>query len=382
MKRITALAAALACVLVGGVAAAPGMPAPSAPPDRAEEDIAARLKRARRDAERARARVAAFDSQAQAATAASDRALIDAARLAAEVQESEADVAAARAELAVATARSRRLDARLAQEREPLAQLLAGLGTVARRPPLMSLLQPGSIEDAVHLRAVLTAVTPQIRDRTATLRGDLETARQLEAAATRAADARLASQARLEARRKTLRALADRQLAEARRATGSADREAERAYLASQQARNLASLLRRLETDTVASAAAGTPGAATADGPIGYRPPVAGAIRRAGGAGRGAELDAGPGAQVVAPAEGRIAFAGPYRGYGTIVIVDHGDGWVSLLTGLGAPQVGVGQRVLAGSPIGLAGSGSPSIGLELRLRGRPVDTLAALRGAR
>ena len=37
---------------------------------------------------------------------------------------------------------------------------------------------------------------------------------------------------------------------------------------------------------------------------------------------------------MVAPAAGRIAYAGPFRGYGTIVIIDHGGGWTSLISGL------------------------------------------------
>ena len=53
------------------------------------------------------------------------------------------------------------------------------------------------------------------------------------------------------------------------------------------------------------------------------------------------------GAQVVAPAAGRIAFAGPYRGYGQIVIVEHAGGWTSLVTGLVRADTAVGRRCRA-----------------------------------
>ena len=52
------------------------------------------------------------------------------------------------------------------------------------------------------------------------------------------------------------------------------------------------------------------------------------------GTSNGITLAPRPGAQVVAPAAGRVAFAGPYRGYGRIVIIEHDGGWTSLVTGL------------------------------------------------
>ncbi|MEO9130293.1 MAG: peptidoglycan DD-metalloendopeptidase family protein, partial [Sphingomonas sp.] len=79
-------------------------------------------------------------------------------------------------------------------------------------------------------------------------------------------------------------------------------------------------------------------------------------------------------AQVVAPAAGRIAYAGPFRGYGSIVIIDHGGGWTSLISGLGAVSTRVGERVGQGAPIGTAGSGDdPRVTIELRRRDRAVD---------
>ena len=72
---------------------------------------------------------------------------------------------------------------------------------------------------------------------------------------------------------------------------------------------------------------------------------------------------------------GRVAFAGLYRGFGQIVIVDHGQGWTSLVTGLGQAAVSVGDTVVAGSPLGTAGPGRPVVTLELRREGQPVNPL-------
>jgi septal ring factor EnvC (AmiA/AmiB activator) len=79
------------------------------------------------------------------------------------------------------------------------------------------------------------------------------------------------------------------------------------------------------------------------------------------------------GAQIIAPRRGQIVFAGPFRGYGQIVIIDHGSGWTSLVTNMSRLTVRVGQNVGDGAPIGRAGPGSPRVIVELRRAGQPVD---------
>jgi septal ring factor EnvC (AmiA/AmiB activator) len=79
------------------------------------------------------------------------------------------------------------------------------------------------------------------------------------------------------------------------------------------------------------------------------------------------------GAQVIAPTAGRIAYAGAFRGYGHIVIVDHGGGWTTLITNLASVAVGVGDTVDQGSPLGRAATRKPTITVELRRSGQPVD---------
>jgi len=89
---------------------------------------------------------------------------------------------------------------------------------------------------------------------------------------------------------------------------------------------------------------------------------------------KGLTLETRPGAQVVAPTRGRIAYAAEYRGFGKIVIIDHGQGWTSLITNLAALDVKVGDPVAQGSPLGRADTGRrPTVTVELRRNGRPVD---------
>ena len=94
---------------------------------------------------------------------------------------------------------------------------------------------------------------------------------------------------------------------------------------------------------------------------------------------QGVTLATREGAQVVAPAAGRVAFAGRYKGYGRIAIIEHGGGWTTLVTNLAAVTPAVGDSVVQGAPLGVAGRGTPRITVELRKDGQPVDVLAAVR---
>jgi murein hydrolase activator len=102
-------------------------------------------------------------------------------------------------------------------------------------------------------------------------------------------------------------------------------------------------------------------------------------VSAAGVRSRGLTLAPLAGAQVVAPAAGRIAFAGPFRDYGAIVIIDHGGGWTSLVAGLASVSVRIGEAVGQGAPIGQAQRGeAPRVTVELRRRDRAVDMTALI----
>jgi septal ring factor EnvC (AmiA/AmiB activator) len=104
-----------------------------------------------------------------------------------------------------------------------------------------------------------------------------------------------------------------------------------------------------------------------------------GAKRASGLASTGLTLAPTRGAQVVAPARGRVAFAGPYRGFGRIVIIEHPGGWTSLVTGMEQVDVAVGDTVIGGSPMGRARGGAEGVTIELRRDGTPVNPLTYIR---
>src|SRR3546814_21007693 len=87
------------------------------------------------------------------------------------------------------------------------SRLTAALQMLSRRPPATAWVQPGSISDLVHLRAVLESVLPVIQARTAGLRSELQKSRQLRARADQARASLVASRRALADRRAQLRQL-------------------------------------------------------------------------------------------------------------------------------------------------------------------------------
>lgn len=371
------------------------------------EDARAALDAARQQQRNARARSAQLEQQAARSQEASEKAQADAAALAARVQQAEAGIDAAEARLALANSERRALDRALAQRRTPVVRLTAALQSMSRRPLALSALQSGSLRDLVYTRAVLDSTIPLVRERTSALRSELDRARELEAEAGQALADRRESEAVLAQRRRDLVALAEQERLRARQAAGGADRESQRALVLAEQAIDLDQLVGRLEAagslreqlaalpgplprpaDPTAASVSATPSpvASATEPPARYLLPVAGEITagfgEAGTSGQrqaGIVLAARPSAQVVAPGEGRVAYAGPYRGFGRIVIVEHANGWTSLVTGLATLDVAVGQDVTAGSPLGLSPRQRGEVTLELREGGQPVNPLDHLR---
>lgn len=106
-----------------------------------------------------------------------------------------------------------------------------------------------------------------------------------------------------------------------------------------------------------------------------------GQARPSGGTWRGVFFATAP-AAVSSIASGHVAYAGPLSGYGNIVVVDHGDDYVSVYSGLSSTGVSSGGSVSAGSRLGTSGSlpsGEQGLYLEIRYRRQPMNPLSWLR---
>ncbi|WP_241490653.1 murein hydrolase activator EnvC family protein [Sphingomonas sanguinis] len=366
-------------------------------------DIAAdqrRLADARVGAAAAQARAQALEKQAGAERDAAAIAQAKERAMAARVAAAEAEVTAARARVDLVAGLLEQQQARLAKAQAPLAHLLAAMQSMAARPPVAAVAQPGSIADLAHVRAVFGTISPVIAARSAAVRSELAATRRVQAQMTVAARALAATTTKLESERQALAKLeashrdraealgqvavdeSNRALALGEAARDIVDRMAERG-----EAQATAGELLALPGPVSRPLAPGVMGPAIAQGT--YRLPVKGKV--AGGFGeisdagvraRGITLATVPYAPVVAPAGGEVRYAGVFRGYGGIVIVNHGAGWTSLVTGLGGLAVKPGQRVAAGAVLGRAGRGhngvEPRVTVELRRDGRPMDIAAIL----
>lgn len=84
-------------------------------------------------------------------------------------------------------------------------------------------------------------------------------------------------------------------------------------------------------------------------------------------------------AQVIAPYDGSVIFSGPFKGYGNLIIIDHGRGYMSLLAGMDSVDTETGQMVLAGEPVGIMpDSDSAKLYMEIRKDKRPVNPVSWL----
>ncbi|GAB5348766.1 murein hydrolase activator EnvC family protein [Alteriqipengyuania sp. 357] len=373
------------------------------------QDVRAAIERAERASQRAAERGRSLEKAAAEAAQEAEKVSRQSAALAARIQETEAEIAVAQGRLSLIARQQRALDARLGERREPLIRLTGALQNFSRRPLMLSVFRPGSVRESMYLRAVLETTIPEVRGRTAALRAEIDRSNSLREQAEAVLGTLAEEEERLALRRSQLAEIENRKRLAARRRGGEADRQEERALAYAEQARDLDGLVARIDAagalrEELAAlpgpmirpaqpAEARAPGTGTptpippatrgaARSPAGLRLPVDGrtlrgfgSVDRSGAKSEGIAIRAAGGAQVVTPAPGRVAFAGPFRGYGRIVIVEHPGGWTSLVTGLARTDVTVGADLTEGAPLGVAPPAGGAIGFELRLGGRPANPL-------
>ncbi|MEG3181515.1 murein hydrolase activator EnvC family protein [Sphingomonas sp. LT1P40] len=390
MRRLSLIAAATLCLTAGGSALV------AQTPTLAEQQ--AQLQTANKAAKAAEARVRTLQAAAATERDEARRARTREAAIAASIQAAEAEIAAARARIAIVDRMLAAQRTRLAERQGPVARLIAALQSLARRPAILGIVQPGSTADIVHVRAVLATVTPIVRARTDDVRAEVARTRRLREGADLAVRSLHDGRARLENERLALVRMEGEHRLRSVGYRRDAMFESDRALALGEQARDLVDLMDNMgeaaETREALEALPGPlprPGAEGAGAPAAivrdtrtpppYRLPVSGTVvtglgelSAEGVRSRGLTLATWPGAQIVAPTGGRVIYAGKFRGYGNIVILDHGGGWTSLVAGLDRVMVRVGEQLIQGSPLGRAPPGeTPRITVELRRKGRPVD---------
>lgn len=321
----------------------------------------------------------------------------------ARVQAAESKVAEAERKLEASTAGEAAIRRSLETRRDVIAEILASLQRLGRRPPPALLVSPDDILKAIRTAMLLGSVVPELRVETEILAADLAELMALRKAIARERDLLRAEASELAGERGRLAALIDARRAAIGEAEKALEAERARARTLARQALDLKDLIARMENEVAsarraadaarkaeeerrlaalspdakpdqaragspfANAARLTPAIAFANARGLLPMPVAGEVRKTfgapdgfGGSERGLSIATRPNAIVASPADGWVAFSGPYRTYGQLLIINAGDGYYIVLAGLARIGVEVGQFVLAGEPVGSMGDATGS----------------------
>lgn len=364
---------------------------------------------------------------------------------AARVQEHEADVTASEDRLQGLKGAEAVLTAQLERRRGEMADLLAALTRLDRHPPPALAVRPDDALASIRSALLLGTLVPELQAEAAELRDRLEQLAALRDEIVTERDVLSGAEASLGKERRELQALLDQKLAVQQKFARQAESEEQRAARLSRQATDLSDLIARLESRAAERLPATRP--EPRPGPVEeparkparneetspiaqpreprqvailrppsappsmpssrrfsdarglIRPPVTGTVIRDYGSREGGAMTQGitiatrADAQIVAPFDGKVSYAGPFRHYGQLLIISVGEGYHVLLAGMTRIDCTVGQNILAGEPVGMMGppparddpaaqdrlaardetGRGPALYIEFRKDGDPID---------
>lgn len=363
---------------------------------------------------------------------------------AAKVQKSEAAVSASEARLMKLASDEAELLTQLQARRARMSDLLGALARLDRNPPPALAVHPDDALGAIRGAILLGEAVPELKAQADDLKERLQALMELRESIIAESKTLAQASASLKRDRADVEALLKQKLAAQKKLNLAATTEEARAARLSREATDLNDLIAQLETqaqsrlpqsrpapqppkpvaplapapDTPRNSGKGaelallTPPAEPAALPSSrhfseakglIRLPATGLLlsgfgqpNNAGGKTEGMTIATRPNAQVVAPFDGKIVFAGPFRRYGQLLILSVGEGYHVLLAGMDRIDGSVGQSVLAGEPLGrmadgpdenmqasadesnqkrgkTATEGRPSLYIEFRKDSDPID---------
>ncbi|MEE9347458.1 MAG: peptidoglycan DD-metalloendopeptidase family protein [Robiginitomaculum sp.] len=378
----------------------------------ADNDKLSEVTKAQEQAEAEKARLDAQRRKAEVEIKRLRAGLIDAA---AQAQSYEKASSAASRKLTDLTGKSRDLTRSITADRESMADLLSALQRLERTPPPPIAVMPKDASKAAQAAMLLTAVTQALAERSAMLAAKLETLEQLEGKITgekskleeseRDLDVRRASISKSVKEKTALEAsIAKRSKAQDRRiATLAGEAEDLRALISAFEARSRSAdpRVKPAARGSLRGQSGAVPYPRTkpradrppepyvrapdtdrfADARGSLRAPVRGRIiskyntsLKDGSRSKGYKIATSANAQVIAPYTGRIAFVGPFKSYGNVVMLNVGEGYFIVLTGMGTAHGHEGDIIEAGEPIGTMGARLNSeLYIEFWKNGTPVN---------
>jgi murein hydrolase activator len=339
--------------------------------------------------------------------------------VAARVRATETKIAETEARLLPLDAREQGIRGSLDSRHSEIVEVLAALQRVGRRAPPALLVRPEDALQSLRTAMLLGSVVPEIRARAEKLVADLGELVSLRKSIGAERDRMAADRDKLRDEQTRLASLVDERQRQQSSIEKDMAAEGARAIELSHQVDSLQGLIAKMEQDlkSAAKAAAtasrqgapaplnGKPNLAALKDPGRLSPAIAFASARGllafpvngtkirdfggsdgvGGVEKGISLAARPGAQVTTPCDGWIVYAGPFRSYGQLLILNAGGGYHVLIAGMERISVNIGQFVLTGEPVATMGSTSrvasilaanasqPVLYIEFRKDGTPID---------
>jgi murein hydrolase activator len=339
--------------------------------------------------------------------------------IAAQVRSVETRIGDAESRLRPLDSREQQIRGSLDSRRSEIVEVLAALQRAGRRTPPALLVRPEDALQSLRTAMLLGSVVPELHARTQKLADDLGELVTLRKNIATERDQLAVDRDNLQNDQTRLAALVE----ERQRQQSSIERDMEaegaRAISLSRQVDSLQGLIAKMEQDlkSAAKAAAtatlqgtpaapnGTPNSGALKDPARISPAIAFASAKglfalpvngvkirefggsdgAGGVEKGISLATRAGAQVTTPCDGWVVYAGPFRSYGQLLILNAGGGYHVLIAGMERISVNIGQFVLTGEPVATMGTKSqvasilaanasqPVLYIEFRKDGTPID---------
>jgi len=285
----------------------------------------------------------------------------------------------------------------LAARQAETAEILAGLEKLGLSPPPVIFVRTEDRRQSLQAAVLLGALLPQMQAKAEAVQADLAALEQLELAVNEAQEhLHLAREKQADEHMRLALLLEEKKHAQRQKRQNLREEEKNRKKLA-EKVQNLQDLLGEISKQTPSPGTGAAPGQMQIEVPFstlrGLLPrPVAG--RRLAGFGQtvggklsqGEIIETAPAAMVLAPAEGVVRYAGRFRSYGQLVIIDAGENYYIILAGMAQIHVAPEQFLLQGEPVGnmekllLADKGgfmvnkaAPQLYIEIRKDGKPVN---------
>ncbi|TYO66434.1 peptidoglycan DD-metalloendopeptidase family protein [Bradyrhizobium hipponense] len=344
---------------------------------------------------------------------------------AANVRAVETKIDEAEARLRTLNGREQAMRSSLDSRRADIVEVLAALQRAGRRSPPALLVRPEDALQSLRTAMLLGAVVPELRTRAEKIAGELGELVALRKSIATERDQLAADRDKVRNDQTRLTALVDERQRQQASREKDLDAENSRAIALSRQVGDLQGLIAKMEQDLQSAAKAAEKAAEAAKqaeataaanasakpGPGAFKdrsrttPAIAFASAKGllplpvngnkirdfggsdgvGGVQKGISLASRSGAQVTTPCDGWVVYAGPFRSYGQLLILNAGGGYHVLIAGMERISVNIGQFVLTGEPVATMGSTSqvasilatnasqPVLYVEFRKDGTPID---------